>query len=777
MAESLLKSETVPSQALDVRLGIWRFVKRGILASVLAVALCCIGGHGPLHAEGIPGGASHVVDFPLRVAGGGVRAGAGFKTSVRFSDFCSVGYQPVEIVFQVPVATRADVRLNYRVTSLAATQTPDDNRLAVDIPIVVPEGTKNARWVRYLPKWMMGNGYEVIVSQDGRPLPDFRANVGDISHSRISGRGLVWEHEAAEELAANLLLITADAELSRADTQALAGLRLPWRFVTQGPWNSVTRSGHGGVRRQKVDANACGSGFLPSDWRGYQRWDLIVLDKAGIAKIKRSESEWKALYGWVLCGGTMAVWDAESQQELEKLFDMPVSQRTRLSKERVQTLGISLYRVSTESVFFSEEGEAPAGSPANDPQNQRLGSNQAGLSLFGVGLGAGRVISVKGSRDMKTGAAHTMESATTFGDRMKWNFYANVMKSDCSQMLRRGADPMLGNREYYQWLVPGVAQPPVYVLVSLLTIFVILVGPVAYRRTTKAGRANLMFLIAPVLAVVTTVSMFAYAFAADGFSTVGRIRQMTWVDGVTGDAGERVRATYFAPISPGAGLTFPGESEVFSARRPGELTWASRHNLDNEPIGTVTVTEKSQRFNSSFLPSRDQKQFVSHRPRFNLGRLRTKPAGAKKLGLQVTNEFKFKVNDAILRDRQGQYWQIENVGPGETRVAVPVSPAIASPILGRFYIDHRPVVVGTPPRTRSGWRNGVVDLTSELSKVTGAGGVVSGSFETWLRESLQIRSDLPPGYFVALGEVTPDAVAVQECDLQDSVHYLIGTLP
>ena len=112
--------------------------------------------------------------------------------------------------------------------------------------------------------------------------------------------------------------------------------------------------------------------------------------------------------------------------------------------------------------------------------------------------------------------------------------------------------------EFKKWLVPGVAQPPVYVLVTLLTIFVILVGPVAYRRTTKAGRGHLMFVIAPVLAVVTTVSMFAYGLAADGVSTIARIRQITWVDGATGAAGERVRATYFAPISPGDGLNVSG---------------------------------------------------------------------------------------------------------------------------------------------------------------------------------------------------------------------------
>ena len=783
LAKPLIQSESVKSETFDGRLGIWRVVQMGFFARVLAGLLCCSSMHGALHAQGIPDGTTHVLDLPLRGVRGGVGAGSWFKTSIRFSDFSSVGYQPVEIVFQVPVATRADVRLNYRVNSLAATQTPDDNRLSVDIPIVVPEGTTNARWVRYLPKWMMGHGYEVIVSQDGRPLPDFRGNVGDISHYRSLGRSLDWEMEVDEELSANLLLITADAKLSRADAKVLAGLGLPWRFSTQGPWVSGSRSGarfFSGVSRP-VDANACGSGGLPRDWRGYQRWDLIVLDKAGIAKIKRSQAEWKALYGWVLCGGTMAVWDVESQSELEALFDLQLTARKKLSLQGIENLGFNASSAAFARVVLLDDAKIPTASPENNGLNEVGLSNQKILSLFGVGLGAGKVISVNDLRNTQSGAAtaagKSVRNSTGFGDRLKWNFYANLMKNDSSQMLRRGVDSVLGNSEYYQWLVPGVAQPPVYVLVSLLTIFVVLVGPVAYRRTTRAGRASLMFVIAPVLALVTTVSMFAYAFAADGFSTVGRVRQITWVDGVTGDAGERVRATYFAPISPGGGLTFPGEAEVFPVLRPAELSWAKRHNLTNEPIGTVAVTESKQRFSSSFLPSRDQKQFVSHRPRFNVGRLRTQRTGAKQLELQVTNEFKVKINDAILRGRDGRYWQIENLGPGETRAAMQVNPTIASPILGRFYIEYRPVVVGSIPRSGNTRRSGLVDLPAEMSRLTGSRGVVSGGFESWLRQNLQLRSDLPPGHFVALGELTPDAVSVQKCDLEESVHYLMGTLP
>ena len=58
-----------------------------------------------------------------------------FKFRIPASQFC-----------RGPCCNIIDLRLVYRVVNLAETQTPDDNRLSVDIPILVPEGTKNGRW-------------------------------------------------------------------------------------------------------------------------------------------------------------------------------------------------------------------------------------------------------------------------------------------------------------------------------------------------------------------------------------------------------------------------------------------------------------------------------------------------------------------------------------------------------------------------------------------------------------------------------------------------------
>ena len=728
------------------------------------------------HAD-LPDGATHVITFPKPARGAPlVKPGVGFTTSVGFTDFTSVGYQPVEIVFTSSFPTASDLRLNFQIVNFRESQTPDDNAMSVDIPIFVPQGTRTRKWVRYLPKWMMGTGYLITVSQDGVALPGFAGSVGTTPDSLWLGRYLRWEDQAAAELTADLLLITP-ADLSQVDATAMKSMRLPWGFKVTRPWAAERNT-------YEAAALSCGTGNLPKDWRGYQRWDFIVVTKAAMADIKVRSAEWNALLGWTLCGGTLVVWDAESQAELEVLVDRDPTNKLDLQFEEIKSLGFSQEDFARAGIDVLGLGKSQRGNAVSQSDASGVPAASAALSFYGVALGAGKAVAVSGI-DFESPVAGSPQNVSLNGpgllNRSKWDFYLKLMGKDVSPVLRRGAEPVLGNAEFRKWLIPGVAQPPVYVLVSFLSIFVVLVGPVAYRRTTKSGRGYLMFVIAPLLALITTVSMFVYGFAADGFSNVGRIRQITWVDGATGAASERIRATYFAPISPRDGLTFPADAEVVSVRRSDFKSWESRHNLEGKLLGSVTITDKKQRFSSSFLPAREQKQFVSQRPRLDVGRLAfTRIAGDEKESKWLaTNQFRYRINDAVVRDHQGAYWRLENLASGEQQVAVTVPDSDARQLMGKYYLDHNPVAASRSRwRSGGGWRGGVVDLTAELNmKLYGGTRLTEGKFEYWLRECLQLNNELPVGFFVALCDVTEDATAIEGCKIENSVHYVIGTLP
>ena len=71
-----------------------------------------------------------------------------------------------------------------------------------------------------------------------------------------------------------------------------------------------------------------------------------------------------------------------------------------------------------------------------------------------------------------------------------------------------------------------------------------------------------------------------------------------------------------------------------------------------------------------------------------------------------------------------------------------------------------------------------MNLTTELNSNLHSGArVTEGRFEGWLRDSLQLTVELPLGFFVAVCDVTQTVPAVEGCKIENSVHYVIGTLP
>ncbi len=359
-----------------------------------------------------------------------------------------------------------------------------------------------------------------------------------------------------------------------------------------------------------------------------------------------------------------------------------------------------------------------------------------------------------------------------------WKIAARTIGDRASPMLRRGVDPLIGDRRFGRWLIPGVAQPPVYTFMGLLTAFVVLVGPVAYRQTAKSGRSYLMFAIAPALALFTTVAMFGYGIVSDGFGTVVRARQLTWVDGQSGDAGERIRTTYFAGVRPGDGLRFPGEAEVMGYPEGSGLSWEELHQFGPETIGNVRVSEKSQVFDASFLPSRQQRQFVVHAPRRNVGCLRLTPDADAIMSPTLENQFEFEVRRVVVRDDRGRYWYCESLQAGEEKTADPLSQKDASKMLGQVYNDYRPLsmVRETSQRQRQ-YDDEIYDIIVDTSRRLDAKVIVTeGLFEHWLQQHLQTMGELPESHFVATADVTRDVLAVDQSELAASIRYLFGTL-
>ena len=279
---------------------------------------------------------------------------------------------------------------------------------------------------------------------------DFSGSVGFTADARELGRYLRWEQQAGTELTVDLLLITP-ADLSQADATAMNSMGLPWFFEVTRPWAAKRRSG--GLGAFAPSALSCGTGNLPKDWRGYQRWDFLVLTKAAIADIKPSTAEWNALLGWALCGGTLVVWDVESQAELEGLLDRAPTNQSDLVFEEIRSLGFSQDDFLRAGIELLGSGKLQRRSTIirSDNSSVSAASVRVAPRFHGVALGAGKAIAVSGveALDLKTpvsgSTVNVNLNAAGLLNRSKWDFYLKLMGKDVSPILRRGAEPILGN--------------------------------------------------------------------------------------------------------------------------------------------------------------------------------------------------------------------------------------------------------------------------------------------------------------------------------------------
>ncbi len=739
----------------------------------------------------------------------------GFRCDIEIGNVQIAGYVPVEITLK-PVGTfTADRRFVVRVVTNRDSQTPGQNGLAVNLPIIADQGARVVKVTRYIPKWSGGHAVDVSVLENGRSLKDYAASVG----ARLTPAGYRYQELLGDELWLNWILIDESivADSTTPPDKYAAGLGFAAPVVLGSP-TATTRSWISPIRTND----------LPTDWRAYGNHDVVLLSPSAIERVRANGAAFAALRDWVLGGGTIVVYEADSLGPMVESLGFTPTDATTLTK----TIGdiwsekeaaslteskqqLALLRTLDRHIDDLKKAEANNPLPATQADESKLEIvteleygviddsklipvkvngydyffptdvatseqfrnemrntfsvkvakyNPAKPGIFGQSVGAGLLIGT-------TVGINDAES------KFEWTLISSLFGPRASPMLRRGVDPLMGDRRFDRWMIPGVAQPPVYTFMGLLVGFVVLVGPVAYRKTSKSGRSYLMFLIAPVLAMLTTAAMFAYGIISDGFGTITRIRQITFVDGGSGDGGERIRSMYFAGVRPSDGIRFPANADVMWYPESFGMSWQDHFSLPFQVLGEVTIDDKSQRFDSSFLPSREQRQFVVHLPRRGIGSLSLIKADDGTP--QIENGFTFPLRTTVVRDDDGEYWSVADLAAGASATAEPVDVKGAAKRMGAIYNDYRPVST-TKQTTRQptyNYNNQVYDLILDVNKMVAADTIFTdGIFETDLQQRLQTSGEIPKGHFIATSDVSEDVIAAEDAETVESVRYLYGTL-
>ncbi len=740
---------------------------------------------------------------------------AGFTCSITTESPRLFGDLPLRVSIRPTARTFAAQReLVLRLVLDPLTVQPRWRNVQYTLPIRLAEGSTEFDETFYLPKWCVGGEFSATILEAGRPLPDHTARWGGAV--RVQESGSDWWRESAmgrfgwiaDAVVPGSVVESPDLRYFFAaavpESYFFYDFAMPITLVSQGldPWRSL----------QYVNVDE-----LATDWRWFDGRDVWVCRQQTLDDLRsRRTDAADALAEYLRCGGTLWVVDADDRQKasIEQWLGLGSRAESRpasaLAADQAAIESItaaSLRQYLAELAPYVEQSYAAPETPARylrQAANDRLMAGQLGAASIAGGnpfsqasqtleryfirnatlahsenaavappepahfdqieIGLGRVIVSRYPEPLPGSLAH-------------WQSLMGLTGPAISETVRKAVDPVFGDRRFWDWVIPGVAQPPIYTFMGLLALFVILVGPVAYRSLSRMGRAYLMFFVAPLLAAVTTLGMLIYGLLADGLSTQVRVREVTWVANAEGDAARYCRSAYFAGIRPSGGLRFPANSSVIPYDLSDVRSWYEAYQRDAGTVGSVTLTNEEIRLDRGFLPSRSQRQFVTYRPISNFGGIVRTAAG----GQELRSRFDRPVTELILRDLDGKYWYVPRMDPVDPCTMKPLDDAAAGERLSGLYALQRP----TPPAAITSTMaaaDAKIDLLVELivSRVwqakVGSSAVSAGesAIENWLRQTLQIESELPEGKYVALMDVTADCIAVPSANLVESVHYVVG---
>ncbi|MFG0265717.1 MAG: hypothetical protein ACF8AM_11300 [Rhodopirellula sp. JB055] len=723
----------------------------------------------------------------------------GYQINVRLSAPDIPETQRVEIEFiSTGGPTTADHNFTLLLTPRGIGHSPPQSALEVELPFQIPEQTTQQTIVRHLPKTSYGDAYEVSILDNGQPITKAPNEIGKpLQPYTVVEKGL------RDELRWRLIWIDSDQDESvrEPSLQSLVESTFDMQWdadVFQPEQLRVNEAGQ--VNEPFVAVQSHTPDELPLDWRSWLPFDAVVIHRQDYLRFQSEKPPWwKPFTQWIHGGGVVLIRgtqpdevnDTQQISDSASTLDAPTIDALAKSAQQMLRTGaaemsrnwaqinainqqINVMDEATRQSLEAIENfrRSFASSDGNQSQATRLGTAK-GMQVFPVEAGVLVQLPAHGN-DEPIGV-------------LDWRTTKSILGFHALRTLRRGADPMIGTQRFFEWMIPGVSQPPVYTFMGFLGLFVVLVGPVAYRKTTRSGRSYLMFLIAPVLAVATTVAMMGYGIIADGFGTRLRARQITWVNS-NGDAMSRTRSTYFAGIRPSNGLQFPANASVTLLLDNEETSWEDRINQRFAPRGKVTVTEEEIRFSSRLLPSRQQRQFVAEQPRDQFGTVRiteSESDAVKRVSVMLQNDCELNLQNVLVRDQDGLFFQAENLKPGQSARAKLVSSLDASKLLGDWYKSQWLVNSKTNRQSDSGSgemrRRMMTETFDVINKIRSTLALTAaptdGVFEYELQQRMQLGKSLPNNSYIALADLSDDVPAIDGISIENSIHFVMGDMP
>lgn len=578
------------------------------------------------------------------------------------------GYHPVQVELVNTPLGPAKADRNFRIVLRPNSYYGVDSH-GVTAYAELPQGARTATTSVSVPQRGAWGSIQVAVYEDGRFLKDLSDNIG------VPSRGYYEWSEAlpavliidsdAPDMDARLRLIQQsqfrrNRELQPRKLPEIRGLGAYFPPPENNNLGDILQLGD-----EIDDADTLRilsylpryeilpPGQLPDKWIDYTCFDICFISQEDLVELAAvSPDACEALLDWTRAGQTLCVYSVDFAElaQLEKL--LKISPLPSLSESTEASRGWTSHKLTDNREIRIKGMETLNNSRPNRNEmirelNRRAEQNdkkdKSGLAFFSRPMGLGRVFAMETDEPFMSESFPMPQLFNEIG-RENWMWYQ-----------RHGFSLYRDNDSFWNFMIPGVGKAPVNSYLVLITLFVIVIGPVNYVLLRRRKRLYLLLVTVPAGAGLVTFALMNYALISDGLGVRVRVRSFTHLDQANKEAASWSRQSYYAGLAPSQGLTFPANTAFYAIHQFPSDRRANRSDR-------MLVWNEDQNLASGYLKSRSTSQFM------------VVTAGESQHELVVTespdslcrveNQLGTDIQRLYLCDRQGNFLQARDIAAG-----------------------------------------------------------------------------------------------------------------
>ena len=420
----------------------------------------------------------------------------------------------------------------------------------------------------------------------------------------------------------------------------------------------------------------------------YSALDMMFMSRTEatnlLKRYSKTDRVWEAINDWVRAGGVLVLFgvnhDDADLADVERLLSFQATEQQATQPNRGWTsptadvfeqkvlAAAEVARAAAEAEALANgvlvPQEQPTGDEASDAGVSESGAADAETSNAKQNPEAGEDAEAPAAevpflwRPVGMGYVVAWRNPKPFpGDELDWRWLMTSLPDSCTRWtLRHGAAPDEENPQFNELLIADVGLPPIQTYKVLITIFVVLIGPVNYWLLRRFERLHLFLFTVPLAALVVTGGLLGYALMADGLESRLRSRSLTILDQRAGQAATSARLSYYVGFTPGGGLTFPRETVV----TPLELEPA--YYLTGNARRRI-AWDLEQHLTRGWLPARTPMQLVTDRA-YSCQRSLQLGMPATDGSREVANNLGVHVHELLVCDENGKLLSAQGLHAG-----------------------------------------------------------------------------------------------------------------